>query len=115
MLTLILNAGDLKIIYNDWPYGIDQQIVHLCVWTKFELYDDEKTQRLTPQARDEIDDYVDKTFRSRVPGDQVRWFKNWANLKSVHAIDHFHVLLFNPDMRFIKEITNDDVPLSRLI
>ena len=105
----------MKIIYNDWPYGIDPRIVHLCVWTKFELIDDQGTERLTPQARLEIDDYVGKTFRSRVPADQVRWFKNWANLKSIHSMEHFHVLLFNPDMDFIKEITNDDVPLSRLL
>ena len=35
-------AGDIKIIYNDWPYGIDKSIVHLCVWTKFPLDVDEK-------------------------------------------------------------------------
>ena len=33
---------DIKIIYNDWPYGIDKSIVHLCVWTKFPLDVDEK-------------------------------------------------------------------------
>lgn len=33
---------DVKIIYNDWPYGIDKSIVHLCVWTKFPLDVDEK-------------------------------------------------------------------------
>lgn len=35
-------VGDIKIIYNDWPYGIDKSIVHLCVWTKFPLDVDEK-------------------------------------------------------------------------
>lgn len=33
---------DVKIIYNDWPYGIERSIVHLCVWTKFPLDVDEK-------------------------------------------------------------------------
>jgi hypothetical protein len=42
---------------------------------------------------------------------QVIWFKNWASLKSVKAVEHFHVMLFDPDPEFVKEITNGDVPL----
>lgn len=38
------------------------------------------------------------------------WFKNWAGLKSIHAIEHFHVMMFNPDPDFIRDITNGDVP-----
>lgn len=41
---------------------------------------------------------------------QVMWFKNWAALKSIHAVEHFHIMLFNPDPEFIKEVTNGDVP-----
>ena len=37
-----VTLGNVKIIYNDWPYGIDKSIVHLCVWTKFPLDVDEK-------------------------------------------------------------------------
>ena len=62
---------DLKILYNDWPYGIDARIVHLVVWTKFELAEDPVTGDLTDDARREIDDYVDETFRSQVPNDRV--------------------------------------------
>lgn len=43
---------------------------------------------------------------------QVMWFKNWAALKSIHAVEHFHVMMFNPDLEFIREVTNDDVPQS---
>lgn len=86
-------------------------IIHLVVWTKFELEDDPATDDLTPRARQEIDDYVTKTFRSRVPAEQVIWFKNWRSLKSVHAVEHFHVMLYNPDEAFLKEITRGDVPL----
>ncbi|CAN9332563.1 unnamed protein product [Alternaria alternata] len=25
---------DIKILYNDWPYGIDADVVHLVVWTR---------------------------------------------------------------------------------
>lgn len=122
---------DIKILHNDWPYGVDERIVHLVVWTKFELEDDPATDDLTPEARQMIDDYVEKTFRSRVNAEQVScqtgyvggvalltrykviWFKNWKSLKSVHAVEHFHVMLYDPDLAFIEEITHCDVPLSK--
>lgn len=59
-------------MYNDWPYGVEQGIIHLVVWTKFVLEDDPATDDLTPRARKEIEDYVNKTFCSRVPSEQVR-------------------------------------------
>ncbi|KAL0939384.1 uncharacterized protein CTRU02_205995 [Colletotrichum truncatum] len=101
---------DLKILCNDWPYGIDERIVHLVVWTKFEIEEDPATGDLTDTARNEIEAYVDKTFRSKTKPDSVIWFKNWRSLKSVHAVEHFHVMLFDPDAEFIREITNGDVP-----
>ncbi|GIC84672.1 GIG1 family protein [Aspergillus udagawae] len=103
---------DIRILYNDWPYGVGEDIVHLVVWTKFELEDDPATDDLTPQARKEIDDYVTRTFRSRVPAEQVIWFKNWKSLKSVHAVEHFHVMLYHPDMEFVEEVTQGDVPMT---
>ncbi|KAL9122658.1 MAG: hypothetical protein Q9187_000780 [Circinaria calcarea] len=103
---------DVKILYNDWPYGIDEKIVHLVVWTKFDLEDDPITDDLTAKARREIDDYVEATFCRRIAHEHVVWFKNWKSLKSIHAVEHFHVMLFDPDMKFIEEITNGDVPLS---
>ncbi len=63
--------SDTKILYNDWPYGVEKNIVHLVVWTKFDLEDDPATDALTPTARKEIDDYVQKTFCGRVPAEQV--------------------------------------------
>ena len=77
--TVFLTRGresvvdDIKIIYNDWPYGIDKSIVHLCVWTKFPLDADEKDPNgdLTPEMRAKIDEYVNKTFGSRVPAENV--------------------------------------------
>lgn len=66
-----MSTDDIKILYNDWPYGVDEKIVHLVVWTKFDLEDDPTTDDLTPKARKEIDDYVDKTFRTRVNPENV--------------------------------------------
>jgi len=102
---------DIKILYNDWPYGVDDKIVHLVIWTKFDLEEDPATSDLTIKARKEIDDFVNETFRSRVEPENVIWFKNWASLKSVHAVEHFHVMLYDPDMTFVEEITNGDVPM----
>ena len=62
---------DVRIIFNDWPYGLDKRIVHLVVWTKFELESDPTTGDLTDKARAAIDNYVSKTFRSRVAADNV--------------------------------------------
>lgn len=42
---------------------------------------------------------------------QVIWFKNWAALKSVHALEHFHVMLYDPDASFIASVTDGDVPM----
>lgn len=101
---------DIKILYNDWPYGIDPNIVHLVIWTKFELEDNPDTGLATPESRQEIEEYVQKTFRSRTK--DVVWFKNWKSLKSVHAVEHFHVMLYKPDPEFVREITNGDVPMT---
>lgn len=100
----------MTILCNDWPYGIDPDIVHLVVWTKFELEDDEETGLCTAKSRQEIDDYVQKTFAPKVK--EVVWFKNWKSLKSVHAVEHFHVMLYQPDSEFLKTITNGDVPMT---
>ena len=99
-------------MYNDWPYGIDARIVHLVVWTKFELEDDPETGISTPESHREIDAYVQKTFGAKLKPGNYAWFKNWKSLKSVHAVEHFHVMLFDPDPGFVKEITNDDVPMT---
>ncbi|KAI9734241.1 MAG: hypothetical protein M1834_002345 [Cirrosporium novae-zelandiae] len=41
----------------------------------------------------------------------VAWFRNWGEIQSVKGPDHFHVLLNDPDLEFVKKITNNDVPL----
>ncbi|KAL2124596.1 hypothetical protein VTJ04DRAFT_961 [Mycothermus thermophilus] len=101
---------DVKVLRNDWPYGIDKRIVHLVVWTKFPLEEDPATGDLTDATRAAIDAYVRKTF-AKVPPENVVWFRNWASLKSVEAVEHFHVMVFDPDPEFIREVTNGDVPM----
>ncbi|KAB8342987.1 hypothetical protein FH972_022581 [Carpinus fangiana] len=110
-------AEDYRVLYNDWPYGIDTRITHLVIWTKFGFEEDAATGDLTPAARKQIDDFVTRVFRK---GDEngrenVMWFKNWAALKSVHAIEHFHVMLFDADKTFLREVTGDDRAMSEKI
>jgi Protein of unknown function (DUF3605) len=38
---------------------------------------------------------------------QVVWFKNWKGLKSVPSIEHFHIMIFNPDAKWIEELTGE--------
>ena len=70
-MLLTFSVDDIKTLYNDWPYGLDEKIVHLVVWTKFDLKDDPATDDLTTQARREIDDYVNETFCKRVSPENV--------------------------------------------
>ncbi|KAH0286569.1 hypothetical protein M436DRAFT_50823 [Aureobasidium namibiae CBS 147.97] len=105
------NPDDIKILLNDWPYGIDTRIVHLVVWVKFQLEEDTITGDLTDSARQQIDSYVNQTFRDHVGTANCIWFKNWASLKSIHAVEHFHVMLFNTDAKFVADVTNGDVAL----
>jgi len=44
---------------------------------------------------------------------KVIWFKNWSSLKSIHSIEHFHVMLHDPDSDSVREITNGDVAVSQ--
>lgn len=67
-----MGTEDIKILYNDWPYGVDDKIVHLVIWTKFNLEEDPATNDLTIKARKEIDDFVNEMFRSRVEPENVR-------------------------------------------
>ncbi|KAF5018651.1 hypothetical protein F66182_9356 [Fusarium sp. NRRL 66182] len=106
---------DYKVLCNDAPYGIDARIVHLVVWTKFDLQEDPATGDLADKARREIDDFVTKTFRTHVPEEHVSWFRNWQGLQSVNAVQHFHIMLFNPDPDFIRAVTKGDVPRAGLI
>lgn len=92
---------DVKILFNDWPYGIDPDIVHLVVWTKFELEDDPDTGLTTPESRKQIEQYVHTTFGEKCK--EVVWFKNWQSLKSVKALEHFHVMLYRPDGEFVEK------------
>lgn len=106
------NPFDYKILRNDWPYGIDVDITHLVVWTKFLLEADLVTDDITSSARVAIENFVVKFFcdiESDGPDrSRVIWFKNWTSLKSINGIEHFHVMLYKAEEDFVNQITQGD-------
>lgn len=66
--------GDVKILRNDWPYGIDERVVHLVVWTKFALEEEEEGGGLKGEVRGCVDEWVRGRFtraggRLNAPGE----------------------------------------------
>jgi hypothetical protein len=91
---------DYRILRNDWPYDLEHGITHLVVWLKNSIPTDPVTGDLTTNSRQLIENFVRKTFVSRLlesglvdAPNHVLWFKNWTTLQSVRAIDHIHVLV----------------------
>lgn len=111
------DATEYKILYNDWPYGLDRDITHLVVWTKFLLEDDPATGFLTTEYHSLIEDFVARTFCTQdgISRDKLIWFKNWGSIKSVHALEHFHVMLYKAPTTFLQRITNNDKPMSAVM
>ena len=66
-------------------------------------------------GRAELDAFVQRTFSSVCGGENVIWFRNWGALKSVHAVEHFHVMLFDPPGEFVREVTGGDVSLAEKV
>lgn len=62
---------DLCVRWNDWGYGIEEKVVHLVVWTKFDLEEDPETGDLTDAARQEIEGWVDRVFCQGMKKDNV--------------------------------------------
>lgn len=115
--ALFAEPTDYKILFNDWPYGIDPDITHLVVWTKFLLDDDPETGFLTQECHNIIEDFVQRTFCNQdgVDRSDLIWFKNWKSLKSVHALEHFHIMIYKAPEDFLKLVTNGDRPMSEMV
>lgn len=129
------NDADYRILYNDWPYSLDQNITHVVVWTKFALDEDPSTGLVTEETRNILEDFVVKTFCQGRPGQRfiersnLRWFKNWTSLRSVHALglllksilfisnselivaEHFHVMLYKAPQELLDRVTGEDKPM----
>ena len=86
------------------------------MWVKFELESDETTDYLTPGGRQQIEDFVSREFcgEGGISREQVIWFKNGRTLKSVHALEHIHVLLYQAPAEMVERLTEGDKPMSTI-
>lgn len=100
------NPEDFTILRNDWPYGHESGIRHICVWLKQRLPVDEQGA-LSQEGRRMVEEFVEKEFRVKSGEDEkdskIIWFKNTTNLQSVRSLEHLHVLTRNVDQDVLKQ------------
>lgn len=88
---------DVCILPNHFPYYFEQDIVHLCVWTKVRIPSDVDSPigDISTFTREIIEEYIQKTFMKYLDIDRSHlvWFRNWEALQSVKAISHVHVIV----------------------
>lgn len=90
------DGRDFAVLVNDWPYGFEEGIVHLLVWTKTRIAVDDTRGDVTAESRRCLVDFVERYFVEELGpggGEKVLWFKNWVSLQSVRGVDHVHVLV----------------------
>jgi len=108
--TPFQDPSDYRVLTNDWPYGLAPGIEHLVVWTRTPIAVDADKGDMTPESRKLVGDFVKRHFVERLgPGgeDRVLWFKNWAALQSVRALDHIHIMVKDVDPAMVKEWTGE--------
>ncbi|KAK5113012.1 hypothetical protein LTR85_011034 [Meristemomyces frigidus] len=88
--------SDYVVLMNDWPYGLEEGIVHLVAWSKTPIAVDDERGDVTPESRTLIEGFV-RSYFVKALGEEgherVTWFKNWVSLQSVRGVDHVHVLV----------------------
>ena len=106
------NPSDYRILLNDWPYGITQDVTHLIVWSKVRLSVQKLEGYLTPESAALVKEFVQKTFVERFTAsgepnapERVLWFRNWTGLQSVRGLEHVHVLVRNARNDLLEEWT----------
>ncbi|EXJ54473.1 hypothetical protein A1O7_09813 [Cladophialophora yegresii CBS 114405] len=111
------DPADYKILVNDWPYGLAPGIKHIIVWLKVRLGSEPTRGDMTPESRQQVEEFIQSKFMERVkdlPGEQekVIWFKNWTALQSVPGMEHVHVLVRDVPDEIIGEWTGGDHPIN---
>ena len=69
-----------------------------------------------PGGRQQVEDFLSKAFcgEGSISREQVVWFKNGPTLKSVHALEHIHVLLYQAPTEMVECVTEGDKPMSTI-
>lgn len=115
--ALFTNPSDLKIVKNDFPYYFEDDVMHLCVWTKKRIDSDPNSVLgdLSVEMRALLERYVVKTFVEglHIPRKNLVWFRNWEALQSVKEISHLHVIVKGMTPEQLKEVLGGPgVPLT---
>ena len=115
--TPFADSRDYKILINDWPYGLEEGIVHVVVWLKNRLAVDTTNDKgdLEWRSRILVESFVKKMFVEKLgegAEDKVMWFRNWTGLQSVRGIDHIHVLVRGVRRETVEELIKARVPTS---
>jgi hypothetical protein len=100
--TPFVERSDYRILINDWPYGLEPGIRHVCVWLKNRLPVDSHLGALLPKGTEMCRKFVEDTFVKPlgVEGqDKVQWFKNPTLLQSLRGVEHIHVLVRDIDVK----------------
>ena len=94
---LFEEPSDLCILYNHFPYYFEDDVVHLCIWSKIPIPADPESWcgDILSATRSQVEGLIRDIFVDALGMDRsnIRWFKNWEALQSVKAISHVHVLL----------------------
>lgn len=100
------DSEDFTILRNDWPYGHEEGIRHICVWLKQRLPVDERGA-LSEEGKRMVEEFVNDEFRVKAREEEkdsrIIWFKNTTNLQSVRSLEHLHVLVRNVDDEILKQ------------
>lgn len=95
--TMFENDQDWKILFNHFPYHFEEDVTHLCIWSKVPIPADPNSPfgDISPQTRRQVDQFLDRIILLRlgIDPENMTWFKNWAALQSVKAISHIHVII----------------------
>jgi len=105
--TPFAERSDYRILINDWPYGLEPGIKHICVWLKTPLPVDNVKGALTAEGFAMVDDFVKETFEKGLGlegMDKVIWFKNYFATQSIRVVDHVHILLRDVDNSLVDPI-----------
>lgn len=112
------DAADYKILRNDWPYATAPDTAHLVVWLKTPFAVSRPKGEILPESREQIGAFVAERFEQplrekygqEAGSDRVLWFKNWAVLQSVGALEHFHCLVRGAGEDLLWEWTGEGPP-----
>lgn len=104
--TLFGDSRDVRILLNDFPYAMEKGLVHVVVWSRAAIPKEGQNGDITAESREKLAAFVKETFVEGLGMDEesVLWFKNWAALQSIPLVEHFHVLLRDPDVERLKKL-----------